>query len=500
MEIREFISSYRNHPVLFIGTGFSLRYLENSYTWDSLLKKIATELKGSPEYYLDLKSKCEIDGRYDFSKIAHQLEEDFNETLRQDRNGKFKEVNDIFYKEMEAGNNLSRLKIYISMLLSSLEFKEEKLEEISELKKIRKNIGSIITTNYDKLIEHLFDFNPLIGNDILLSNPYGSVYKIHGCNSCPSKIIITSSDYESFQEKYELIRAQLLSIFIHNPIIFIGYAIGDDNIKSLLKTIFTYVEPNSEDAARIRDNFLLVEYQEGSSSHEICEHDIDLEGFSTIRINKVKTDDFIEVYRALSELSLPISAMDIRKVQRIVKEIYAGGNIQVNITEDLDSISNSDKIIAIGSKNTISYQFQNASEMMSNYFSIVDESNAQLLKLINKITISSTQWFPVFAFSQICPEIERTDELKQQQKDKLLSFFNGLSQGCVSAHSNIKSIMDDEGISRAQKLNAIFWAVHNGNVELDDFAKFLISMDKKVDTQYRRLLCLYDLKKYGVEE
>ena len=357
MDIREFISTYRNHPVLFIGTGFSLRYLSNSYTWDGLLKKMSYELKGNTEFYLDIKSKCEAVGKYDFAKVAGLLENEFNGSLQQDRNGKFKEVNDVFYQQMEAGNNLSRLKIYISQLLGPLEIRDEKKEEIAELKKIRKNIGSIITTNYDCLIEEVFGFQPLVGNDILLSNPYGSVYKIHGCNSQPSKIIITSDDYEKFDEKYELIRAQLLSIFIHNPIIFIGYAIGDENIKSLLKTIFTYVEPNSEDAKRIRDNFLLIEYEDSSRSHEICEHDIDLEGFSTIRINKVKTDDFVEVYKALSCLSLPISAMDVRKVQSIVKEIYSGGDIKVNITEDLDSIDNHDKIIAIGSNKTISPTF-----------------------------------------------------------------------------------------------------------------------------------------------
>ncbi|HFO6566074.1 TPA: SIR2 family protein, partial [Escherichia coli] len=76
-----------------------------------------------------------------------------------------------------------------------------------------------------------------------------------------------------FDNKYELIRAQLLSIFIHNPIIFMGYGIGDENIKSLLKTIFTYVEPNSLTAQRIRNNFLLVEFEKHSTSHDITEHD-----------------------------------------------------------------------------------------------------------------------------------------------------------------------------------------------------------------------------------
>jgi hypothetical protein len=31
MKIEEFISNYKNHPVLFIGTGISLRYLKKDY-------------------------------------------------------------------------------------------------------------------------------------------------------------------------------------------------------------------------------------------------------------------------------------------------------------------------------------------------------------------------------------------------------------------------------------------------------------------------------------
>jgi hypothetical protein len=53
MNIHEFISGYTNHPVLFIGTGISLRYLENSYTWDGLLKHISFELTGNKESYLE---------------------------------------------------------------------------------------------------------------------------------------------------------------------------------------------------------------------------------------------------------------------------------------------------------------------------------------------------------------------------------------------------------------------------------------------------------------
>ena len=209
----------------------------------------------------------------------------------------------------------------------------------------------------------------------MLSNPYGSVYKIHGCVSDIQNIIITEEDYERFDKRYELIRAQLLSLFIHNPIIFIGYSISDVNIKNILKTIFMCIEPSSKDAERIRKNFLLVEHQKDSISEEIREHDIDIEGFGTIRINKRKTDNYEIIYKSLSNLHLSVSAMDVRKFQDVFKEIKTGGEIKVGITDDLETLKNGEKVLAIGSINNIKYEFNTASEMMLIYFKIVDEDN-----------------------------------------------------------------------------------------------------------------------------
>ncbi len=249
MNVDDFFMDYKNHPVLFVGTGFSLRYLQNSFTWDGLLSKISSDLTDNEEDYYDLKGKYSNGNYFDFPKIASELEIDFNSRTAQDRHGKFKSLNDYYYDSMRSSKPISRFKFYISELLSNLTYRDETKFELAELKKASKNIGSIITTNYDLLIEDIFKFNPLIGNDILLSNPYGSVYKIHGCITNSEKIIITQNDYDHFFKKYELIRAQLLSMFIHNPIIFLGYGVGDNNIKEILKTIFTYVEPNSETAA-----------------------------------------------------------------------------------------------------------------------------------------------------------------------------------------------------------------------------------------------------------
>lgn len=496
MKIQDFISQYRNHPILFVGTGISLRYLKNSYTWDDLLSKTAFELTGNPEYYYDVKAGCQNNGKFDYLKIASIIEEKFNIVLQEDRNGKFKRINDIFYENMANEINLSRFKIYIAELFSKLEFREDMSEELKNLKKIRKNIGSIITTNYDGLIENIFEFTKLIGNNILLSNPYGSVYKIHGCFENPDKIIITEKDYEEFDNKFELIRAQLLSLFIHNPIVFLGYSVGDDNIKKILKTIFSYVEPNSELATKIKNNFLLVEYGKELDNDLISEHDIVLEVGLTIRINKIKTDNFSTIYNSISNLHLPVTALDIRKVQNIVKEIYSGGDIKVSITEDLDTLKNGDKILAIGSTKTISYHYESAPELLSNYFKIIDESNKQLLNLIDKYKIQSTQYFPIYGFDKINSELMSTPKLKKQQNTNINLCVNNMSLQCQIKHDSIAKVIEDDRISQSSKMNAIMWNTFHENIELDELELYLRGNTSTTSTEYRKLLSVYDLKRY----
>jgi len=496
MTIQEFISQYRNHPILFVGTGISLRYLKNSYNWDDLLSKIAFELTGNPEYYFDVKGRCHQNGKFDYLKIASILEDKFNSMLQENRNGKFKRINDIFYENMAVSINLSRFKIYIAELFSKLEFREDMAEELKDLKKTRKNIGSIITTNYDGLIENIFEFTKLIGNNILLSNPYGSVYKIHGCFENPEKIIITEKDYADFDNKFELIRAQLLSLFIHNPIIFLGYSVGDDNIKKILKTIFSYVEPNSDLATKIKNNFLLVEYGKDLDNEIISEHDIVLEGGLTIRINKIKTDTFSSIYNSVSNLHLPVTALDIRKVQNIVKEIYSGGDIKVSITEDLDTLRNGDKILAIGSAKTINYHYETSAELLSNYFSIIDESNSQILNLIDKYKIQSAQYFPIMGFKKINNSLQTSKKLQKQQIENIDLCMKHMPGGCQIKRNSIQEIFNDEHISTTNKMNSIMWNTFEGNIHLDETEKYLREHTSTTSTDYRKLLSVYDLKRY----
>ncbi|MGX7358361.1 SIR2 family protein [Dolosigranulum pigrum] len=502
MDIKEFISKFKNHPVLFIGTGLSMRYLNNSYSWEELLKRITIDLKGNDEFYYDLKDKYTSNSNCEFDKIASDLQEEFNKYLKNDRHGKFKEINDQFYDIMKQNKSTDRFKLYISSLLKELDYRET--DEIKELKKARKNIGSIITTNYDTLLEDIFGFDPLIGNDILLSNPYGSLYKIHGCVTEPNEIIITNQDYNEFDSRYELIRAQLLSIFIHNPIIFLGYSIQDKNIKKILKTIFSYVDSNSEEAEKIREHFLLIEHEKGSSNTQVVDHDIIFENLPLIKINKLKTDRFKQVYKELSDLQIPVSVMDIRKVQNVVKDIYEGGEIQVEIVEEIDNLENSDKVLAIGSVDTIKYSIQNTNQVLKKYFSIIEGNNDRILEVVDQLSIQGDQYFPIYGFGTKNRKIKKINKLKQQQKKKIegimsLKNIKKISKKQKQPNLTIDKILENDSIGSSYKEKVITYLLLEDSITLQDARDYLINIIEeyeKLDTNHRMLMCAYDYKKY----
>lgn len=500
MNIFDFVKQYKNHPVLFVGTGLSLRYLENSFSWNDLLKNIAFCCDNGERRFYDLRYKFLDGGRVDYPKIATELELIFDEFVSKSEDAKFKGIVSLFYENMkEKGVSASKMKLYIAQILNELKYKKSMLPEISEFKKIRKNIGSVVTTNYDNLIEDVFGFTPLIGNHILLSNPYGSVYKIHGSITAPEEIIITENDYKKFKAKYDLINAQLLSLFIHNPIIFIGYSISDENIREILKTIFSCINPDSDEGRKVCNNFLLVEHDKNSTDTEVVEHDIVIDmqaGSTVIRINKIKTDNFLAIFEALEKLTLPVSAMDVRKVQSVVRDICQGDGVKVMITEDLDELKNSDKVLAIGSNKTINYWFLTIKEMMKDYFKIVEESNSQIIELANKQTIKSDQYFPVFAFSAICKKLERVDELKHQQIGLIAKLVENRNSCCRGDHTTVEAVYRDVSISDSRKITEIICSIVSRVMNLNDVEIFLKQYDDKFSTDYRKILCAYDVMKY----
>ena len=136
-------------------------------------------------------------------------------------------------------------------------------------------------------------------------------------------------------------------------------------------------------------------------------------------------------------------------------------------------------------------------EMMANYFEIIEESNAQLLTLINKQRIQSSQYFPVFGFSKICQDISNLQVLKKQQSEKINILIKNAPQCCHKKYNNPNEVFADKTISQTNKTLAIICAIMNSNMDLESVKDYLQSFPNKRATEYRKILCAYGIKQYS---
>lgn len=64
-------------------------------------------------------------------------------------------------------------------------------------------------------------------------------------------------------------------------------------------------------------------------------------------------------------------------------------------------------------------------------------------------------------------------------------------------HTSIAAIEADECISATNQYYAIAWSTYNGDLALEEVEAYLREIDDKDNTNYRAILCMYDLVKYG---
>jgi len=192
-----------------------------------------------------------------------------------------------------------------------------------------------------------------------------------------------------------------------------------------------------------------------------------------------------------------------------VGDIYKGGKPEdipaVRITEDIDDLDNRDKVLAIGTEKTISYEFRTIKEMVVDYFSILEENNFQILDTIDKQTINSSQYFPIFAFEKINRNIEKANKLKKYQISKINQIKKRIPQSCKKEYTKLGDILQNN-ISPSKQEYCIIWNVLEEKITLDDFKEFIQSYVKIRDltrqkllnsSDYKRLVCVYDYCKFG---
>ena len=253
-------------PIIFIGSGIIQRYFKNAPTWDNLLREIWDEAGVDQTYfsrYNELSEKCGNDNFTTYINLADELEKIYNQAFF-DKKLKI----DGLTPESAHYNRISTFKKRIASIFSSLEIKSEANKEIESFFKMLKKARMIVTTNYDTFIENkLNDINIKVGNKGLFepSDMLNELYKIHGSIEDPNSIVITSKDYENMERASAIVNAKILSQLTLSPIIFFGYSLTDQNIRSLLEDLSNNIPFSIEKAAK---RIGVVDYQKGYESIE----------------------------------------------------------------------------------------------------------------------------------------------------------------------------------------------------------------------------------------
>jgi hypothetical protein len=305
-ELAEILSESLSAPFLFIGSGFSRRYL-NLPDWKGLLSHFSNSMPF--DSYLGTADN-------DLPKAALALAHDFSSEwwkLNKERTDIYQSANWIHAVE-------TPLKYEIAQYLSQVDIKS-KIQDNEELKELLNEnvvIDGIITTNWDKLLENLFPkLKVYTGqSDLFFKHPQsiGEIFKIHGCISKYSSLILSKNDYENFNKKNAYLAAKLLSIFLENPVIFIGYSITDKNITDLLELIADMME-SSEQLERLGKNLIFL--TRPSNDKEAIESVLMPVGERKLYFTHIRTNDFSKVYKALqhSERKIPVHLLRIFKEQ-----------------------------------------------------------------------------------------------------------------------------------------------------------------------------------------
>lgn len=526
------ISSFQQLPYLFVGTGLSMRY-SHAPSWNELLYDVwkKTNPTKKERDFKKLRQKIERDvskKRYDLNAeeqkyyvnpmLATEIEDEFNNKYYSEEGFDTKAFNDEENEEIIACR-YNPFKYFVAKQTSRMKIDETlpSYQELSWLIQNQNKFAGIITTNYDELLEKIFkDFSVLVGqNSLLVANSLSifEIFKIHGCCSQPDSIVLTEKDYNDFGEKLKYLSAKLLTIFVEHPIIFLGYGLGDVNIRNIFSEIAECLTVEQLD--KIKDNFIFISPAFGNEE-EFNKNTLTW-GKHSIVINEFIIEDYGIVYQSLSKIQSSMPIKLARKLQDMVCKFVYSAEAQNNILfGDINSPDIDDEKAAIyfGRADTVT-------QIGFSQFTIDDILEDILFDnkpyLVNKQLIEKTfknirsragsTLLPIYKYvkalgynlDDIPPEYNTIDgyddkDICPTSSDKKHYIREGMT------FHNIKEIEEKyPNHIPKQVANIKKFAKEISTEELGNYIKkyYYTETYRKNKSLFRKLIALYDFKKYS---
>ena len=497
-------------PFLFIGSGFSRRYL-GLEDWEALLRKFCTNIKAY-EYYLttangDLPTAASLMA-LDFHEMWWSSPE--YETSREKNKAKVRDKTSAL--RIEIANYLNSLSL--TDLMAS-EYKDE-IELLSKL-----NVDGIITTNWDLLLENLFpDYKVFIGQgELLFSNPQSiaEIYKIHGSAFRATSLVLTREDYDDFESKNPYLAAKLITLFVEHPIVFIGYSLTDKNIAALLKSIVAVL--GVDNIKKLQNNLIFVQ-RSSDDATDYSQTYMTIDG-GQIPITIVKSKSFLPIYEALDTVKRKIPARVLRLCKEQLYELVKSATPEAKLcVVDIDKIDKKEDvqfIVGVGlaneHTNDIGYQVISIVDLIKDVLSPVSKYDPKRILEGTIPTLGKGATFiPVFRYLKDCG-VDSAEAYETSgfyvSKHILPSRASYRGDGYAKAFLRSEKNKDAAQIisTNPPEKAALFLAfLPPEQFDAELIRAFLVEHADRLDstssysTFFRKLACLYDRHAYGWDD
>ncbi|QDQ24948.1 hypothetical protein FNU76_00510 [Chitinimonas arctica] len=509
--LTEILKTRAAGPFLFVGSGFSRRYL-GLEDWKDLLSRFC--VTGKPiEYYL-----ASADGS--LPKAAKILTKEFNDYWWSAN--EYKKSVEQYKGGISHSTSALRIEIcnYL-MPLSDLDVnKSSWIEEIELLSGL--NVDGVITTNWDVFLEQLFpDYRVYVGqNELLFSTPQeiGEIYKIHGCATKPESLVLTSDDYLEFNKKNPYLAAKLITVFVEHPVVFIGYSISDENVSDLLRAISLCV--GKDNLEKLRKNLIFVQRVKEGAESGISDTYITIDGVQ-IPLILVATNDFSEVYRALNAVKRKIPARILRyckeQLYELVKSLEPEKKLSVVDLDEIEQKEDVEFLVGVGVTSytmpdigKVGYEVIETKDLIDDLLHENKKYDAEMI-IANVIKSAGkhTKNIPVFKYLR---EIGICDASQYQQKQLGLDKWVNRELDDFKIKSCKRAFLKRGNQAMAEIISSCTAAqaacfipfLSKVDIDLDELKKFLLDNEEKLDhatspyaSNFRKLAALYDRLRWG---
>lgn len=527
-----------HYPIVFVGSGMSKRYLEDSPDWNSLLQEYWNMLNTEIEYYTHLhdlsteiteqthKDRDEIDFLVKI-EVAAEIEKKFNDQFF---HGEIS-VKKLSHKKAYE-KNISPFRFHVAQRFSNYKLsKNIDKEEFELFQKVLRKSRIIVTTNYDTLIEDSIregnqDPKLYIGNAGFFDDSsmgWSEIYKIHGSVTDPSSIVITKDDYKRYDQNSILVTAKIMSSMVDSPILFLGYSMSDRNVVKMLNDFSTQLP--QEGLSKSANRILIVDWDKGINTLQETQM-TSTENGKNFSYTLIKTDNYKSLFNKLQSIDEGVSPYEVRKFEDIIKKIVVSkGQKQAldaylvspkNLDELDKKIDSGEKIVvALGdTKNifvtpTIVDYFK---DYVSERFEIIPQNALRFIA-----NAQQTGRFPMLHhFNNInIDEVPLEKYEKKRIKTKIENDESSLQKLKITINpsnrikfKNLDDILNSN-MKLAKKLDCITFNISHLNFEevegvikhqiLDEFCKLYKSREPNrgmEKTAYRKLFVAWDIIKY----